>query len=90
MHRHQLLLLAERAQEAQGVHAKADQPDDRESHQTQRRADSDAQALTRPGSAEQHERQREPRRELHPHGTHERCRRGSHVTVGARAQRECE
>jgi hypothetical protein len=70
------------------VHAEADQPDDRQSHQAQRRAHGDAQALARPGSAEQHEGQREPRGELHPDGAHERGRRGSHVAVDARAQRE--
>jgi len=72
------------------MHAEADQADDRERHEPQRRAHGDPQALAPAGSAQQHEGQREPRGELHPDGARERGRRGSHVAVDARAQRQRE
>jgi hypothetical protein len=84
----ELLLLAERTQEAEGVAAEADQRDGPQRHEADRRGQRDAHAhLTAPRS-ERQKRQRQPGRQLHADPGHERHRAGAQTRAHARGQRE--
>jgi hypothetical protein len=67
----ELLLLADRAQEPQRVGPEADQPQDCQRSQADRRAPCDAQALAHALGREQEKRQHEPGRDLDADAHHE-------------------
>ncbi len=64
MHGDQLLLLADGAEEAEGVAAEADQSEHAERDEAERRGNGDPDALAAPARAEHDERQHEPRGHL--------------------------
>jgi hypothetical protein len=83
---HQLLLLADRAGEAERVRAEADQPDHRDQRQAQRSGRHHAQALARddpvPAPPQYQERQRQPGGDLDRESRDQRCCAGTKARVG--------
>jgi hypothetical protein len=88
--RHELLLLADGVEEAEGVDAEADQTEHDEGPQPQSRAGGHLQALARPRGGEHQEGQNDPRRHLDPHAGHQRGRAGPQARLGPRRQGERE
>jgi hypothetical protein len=84
----QLLLLADRVEEAQRVHAEADQPDSRERRQAPDRACEHPQTLARVRRCEQQERQHQPGRDLDPHARDQRARGGTEAWAGSGGERQ--
>ncbi len=89
---HELLLLADRAGEAEGVRAEADQPDRREHRQAQRGGAQHAQALAReePVSAgpQYQEWQRQAGGELDPDPRDQRGRAGTKARAGTGGEQQ--
>ena len=85
---HQLLLLANGAEEAERVRAEADQPDRPERNQAERRAGCDRQPLAPAAGAEQQERQQQRRRDLDAHARHQRGRGGGRARGGSGTERQ--
>jgi len=81
---HELLLLADGAEEADGVRAEADQPDHCEREQAERRARQHAHAFARARRRECEERQQQRRGDLHADAGRER-HRGAAVVAAERA-----
>jgi len=80
---HELLLLAKRAEEAERVRAKADQPHGRQREERQCRAHQHGSPLTPVPGRQHHERQHHPRHDLHAHA----CDHGHRTaTQAARAR----
>jgi hypothetical protein len=71
---HQLLLLADRAEEAERVHAEADQPHDRHRHQSRAGAQRDAHPFAFGRRGKHQEREHQPGRDLDPHADAKRGR----------------
>jgi hypothetical protein len=84
----ELLLLAERTEEAQGVAAEADQRDGAQRREPDRRGQRDAQARLAAPWGEHEKRQRQPGSQLHADAGHERHGAGAHPRVDAGRQRE--
>ncbi len=74
---HQLLLLADRAEEAERVHAEADQPHDRDRQQSRARADSHPYPLARTRRGEHQEGKHQPGGDLDAHPGGQRGRTGA-------------
>lgn len=81
--RHQLLLLADRADEAERMHPEADHPHDCHHEQGGQRAQRHPDPLARARRAEHQERQRETRRQLHAHAGRQRSRCRACMGAGA-------
>jgi hypothetical protein len=73
--RHELLLLADRAQEAERMHAEAEHADERHHHQRRGRRQRHAQTLARVRRGEHQERQHQTRGDLHADAHRQRARR---------------
>ncbi len=73
----ELLLLADRVEEAEGVCAKADQPDRRDREERDHARGEHAAALAGAPRRQHQERQQQPRRHLHPDTGRQRRRRGA-------------
>jgi len=69
---HELLLLADRVHEPEPVHAEADHADDRDRRQRQHRVERHLPALAQARGGEHQERERQSRRDLHPHARRQR------------------
>jgi hypothetical protein len=80
---HQLLLLADGAEEAECVRAKTDQSEGREQRQAQPSAPRHSQALTRAGRREHEERQCQPGGHLDPYPRDQRRRAAAKARIGA-------
>ncbi len=74
---HQLLLLADRVEEAESVHAEADHADREQREHAERDARQRREALAAKRRREHEERQYETRGQLHPHTHREHARRGA-------------
>jgi hypothetical protein len=83
-----LLLLADCAQEPQRVRAEADQPQDRQRREAERRAAPDPQALSHPLGCEHEKRQHQPRRDLDPDAHYQRA--GGGAKARARPGGQCQ
>jgi len=81
--RHQLLLLAHGAEEAERVQTETDQPNGCEQRQAQPGAGRHAQALAHARRREHQERQDQPSRDLDPYARHQRARGRPEARVGA-------
>jgi hypothetical protein len=88
MQGHELLLLADGAEEAERVAAEADQRDGRDHDDPEHGALERAAPILRTRRAEQHERQRQAGRDLHADPGYERC--GSRAEAWRGACREHE
>ena len=84
----QLLLLADRAGEAERVRAETDQPDHSDQRQAQRGSGHHTQALARGGEREQ-ERQRQPGGDLDRDPVDQRGRAGAKARAGAGGEQQC-
>jgi hypothetical protein len=84
----ELLLLAERTEEAQRVAAEADQRDGAQRREADRRGQRDAQTRLAAPWGEHEKRQRQPGRQLHADAGHECHGAGAHPRVDAGRQRE--
>jgi len=85
----QLLLLADRAGEAERVRAEADQPDRRDQRQAQRGGARNAQALARLAGGYQQERQRQPGGDLDRDPRDQRGGAGAKARAGAGREQQC-
>jgi hypothetical protein len=85
---HQLLLLADRVEEAQRVRAEADQPDRRERRQAPNRACARPQALAPARGCEQQEGQHQPGGDLDPHARDQRAGGGAEARAGSCGERQ--
>jgi hypothetical protein len=79
VHGDELLLLAERAEEAERVAAEADQRDGAEHRERKRRRDRDTSALARPAWREHEERQQQPGGHLDADPRRQRGRAGAQL-----------
>jgi len=80
---HQLLLLANRVEKAERVHAEADHPHHGHSHQRCSCAERHLQPLARAGRREHQEWERQPRGHLDPHTDRQRARTGTKSRAGS-------
>jgi len=85
---HQLLLLADRAGEAERVRAEADQPDHSDQRQAQRGSGHHTQALARLAGGHQQERQRQPGGYLDRDPRDQRGRAGAKARAGAGGEQQ--
>ena len=85
---HQLLLFADRAEEAEGMDAEPDHANERDRQQAQRRARRHAPALAPARRRKHEERQRKPGRDLDAHAHRQRAHACAHMRLGARRQRQ--
>jgi hypothetical protein len=88
--RHELLLLSDRVEEAERVHAEADHADREQHEQAERGARQRREALPSQRRCEDEERQHEPCGQLDSHTHRERARSGTQARTGPGAQRERE
>jgi len=86
--RDQLLLLAHRPQEADGVHAEARKAHHRHHQQAQAPRHRHPRPLARARRCERQERQQQPCGELHPHAARHRHRGRAHRRARSRAQHQ--
>jgi len=86
--RHELLLLAHRAEESQCVPAEADQPERAQREQAEPRAHRHAHPLAGPYGREHDERQQEPGRDLDADARHQRACRGAEARAGSGGERQ--
>jgi hypothetical protein len=89
--RHELLLLADGAHEAECVHAEAEQPHQRDRQQGGARRERQPRPVAGPTRREHEERQRQSGRDLDPHTGGQRRRTGAHVRArrtGPRGERQ--
>jgi hypothetical protein len=84
----QLLLLPERAEEAERVAAEADQRDGPQRREAARRGQRDAQARLGAPRGEYQKRKRQAGRQLHADPGHERHRAGAKLRAHTGGQRE--
>jgi len=84
--RHELLLLADCAEEAKGMGSEPDQPERHERREAHERAHRGRQAFARAIGREQQERQHQPRGELDPDAGDERGRAGAEARAAPRGQ----
>jgi hypothetical protein len=87
--RDELLLLSDRAQEAERVHAETEHADRRDRQQAEYRAERDRAAFAHARRGEHEERQQQPGRDLDADTGRERERGGAEARAASRAQREC-
>jgi hypothetical protein len=86
--RHQLLLLADRAHEAECVPAEAQQPDQRDGEQRHARAQSNPRALARTARSEHQEWQQQAGRDLDADAGRQRRRAGAPARTRPGCQRQ--
>ena len=87
---HELLLLADGVEEAERVHAEADQPDDRDGQQTAAGAHGDSDPLAFLRRGEHQERQHQRSCDLDRDPRRDRDRRGAQTRTGAGAEEQRE
>jgi hypothetical protein len=86
--RHELLLFADGAEEAESVRAEADQPQRHEREQAEAGARRHSQPLTPLPRGEHEERQRQTGGDLDRHAGHQRDRGGPEARLRSRRERE--
>jgi hypothetical protein len=88
--RHQLLLLADRAHEAERVRAEAEQPHQRDRQQSSACPERDPRALASPRWREHEERQHQTRGDLDADAGRQRSCAGAPARIRSRGQRQCQ